>query len=124
MSLKYECFYCKCIFPAEDIVDGYNQGYKAGFICPECGQNIQAKPFLLRRKIDPKDEKWVLLLYALLLSMFITKFSDRVIEVFSYEVNIFIVALTSTFIYMLVLFFLKPSFITSTTTLTRPVSSA
>lgn len=43
--MRYECCACKGIFPAEKRIDGYEQGYRVGFLCPLCRANIQDNPF-------------------------------------------------------------------------------
>ena len=42
--MNYECCKCKGIFPVEDAIDGFDQGYKVGFLCPLCGCNIKDNP--------------------------------------------------------------------------------
>jgi hypothetical protein len=42
--MNYLCYYCNHEFPAEDAVDGFNEGFKTGFLCPQCGKNIQDNP--------------------------------------------------------------------------------
>jgi hypothetical protein len=39
--MKYECCACLGRFSAKDAIDGYAQGYRAGFLCPLCGTNLQ-----------------------------------------------------------------------------------
>lgn len=48
--MNYQCCYCKEEFPATEIIDGYKEGYKIGFLCPKCGKNIQDTPM---------NEEWV-----------------------------------------------------------------
>lgn len=40
--MKYRCCSCNAEFHLEDAVDGYDVGYKSGFLCPECGVNISS----------------------------------------------------------------------------------
>lgn len=49
--MNYQCCYCKNEFPAIDAIDGYRDGYKIGFLCPNCGGNIQD---------NLMDEEWIL----------------------------------------------------------------
>ncbi len=42
--MKYQCCECKGEFPATEAIDGFKQGYKVGFLCPLCGENIQDNP--------------------------------------------------------------------------------
>jgi hypothetical protein len=46
MGAKCECFYCHEAFPVEDRIDGFDQGYRVGFLCPHCGWNIKDNLFL------------------------------------------------------------------------------
>ena len=41
MGAKFECFYCHEIFPVEERIDGFKEGYSIGFLCPHCGRNIK-----------------------------------------------------------------------------------
>lgn len=43
--MRYECCVCKKVFPAEERIDGYAEGYRVGFLCPRCGANVQDNPF-------------------------------------------------------------------------------
>lgn len=40
MTDKYECAVCAKTFKTTDAVDGFEQGYKVGFLCPFCKSNI------------------------------------------------------------------------------------
>lgn len=42
--MEYLCYYCESVFPADTAIDGYKEGYKVGFLCPCCGENIQDHP--------------------------------------------------------------------------------
>lgn len=48
--MNYQCCYCKEEFPPDEAIDGYNEGYKIGFLCPKCGMNIQDIPM---------NEEWI-----------------------------------------------------------------
>lgn len=48
--MNYLCCYCKHEFPAGGAVDGFKEGFKVGFLCPQCGKNIQD---------NPMKEQWV-----------------------------------------------------------------
>ena len=43
------------MFPVADIVDGYKDGYKVGFLCPKCNANIKRDWF---RNI-PLNHNWI-----------------------------------------------------------------
>ncbi|MCP5350808.1 MAG: hypothetical protein H7A10_07565 [Oceanospirillaceae bacterium] len=38
--MKYMCAACSAVFPVAEAIDGYAQGYRQGFVCPNCGCNI------------------------------------------------------------------------------------
>ncbi len=38
--MKYRCCNCNSEFRAKEAVDGYQDGYKVGFLCPNCRANI------------------------------------------------------------------------------------
>jgi hypothetical protein len=48
--MNYQCYYCKEEFPPVEAIDGYKKGYKIGFLCPNCGKNIQDIPM---------DAEWI-----------------------------------------------------------------
>ncbi len=41
MTDHYECAGCAKKFKTTDAVDGFSQGYKAGFLCPYCHVNLE-----------------------------------------------------------------------------------
>ncbi len=38
--MEYLCCYCSKTFDAYDAIDGYEHGYKKGFLCSHCNKNI------------------------------------------------------------------------------------
>jgi DNA-directed RNA polymerase subunit RPC12/RpoP len=40
MSFHYKCHFCSSIFKSENAVDGFKDGFTEGFLCPDCGKNI------------------------------------------------------------------------------------
>lgn len=38
--MKYICCYCSKLFNVKEAIDGYDHGFKKGFICPYCNKNI------------------------------------------------------------------------------------
>ena len=53
--MKYKCCLCDKKFNAVEAVDGFDQGYKVGFLCPKCGGNIQDK--ILSSKVIYSNKK-------------------------------------------------------------------
>ncbi|WP_430461850.1 hypothetical protein ACQUQU_03415 [Thalassolituus sp. LLYu03] len=40
MKEHYLCCACARTFPPDDAIDGYNAGFKSGFLCPYCKANL------------------------------------------------------------------------------------
>ena len=38
--MKYECCHCLSQFEVSKAIDGFEHGYKSGFLCPNCKENI------------------------------------------------------------------------------------
>ena len=38
--MKYECCHCLSQFDVHKAIDGFERGYKSGFLCPNCKENI------------------------------------------------------------------------------------
>lgn len=38
--MEYSCCHCSKAFDVHDAIDGYEHGYKNGFLCPHCNENI------------------------------------------------------------------------------------
>ncbi len=67
--MNYQCCYCKKEFPASEAIDGFSKGYKVGFLCPECGENIQDTPLNEEWAFSSKSSQLffvVVILYILL----------------------------------------------------------
>ena len=123
MSLNYECYYCKNTFLATKAIDGYEKGYKAGFLCPECGKNIQAG-LQANRKISPEQYKWTFKAFVLFLPTVLTFNNEteyRLLDI-SLSLNTWCFLLWMAFI--VALFAKKPSLFLSTTYFTEPVNKA
>lgn len=41
MKEKYRCAACRRTFATRDAVDGFDQGYRKGFLCPFCNANLK-----------------------------------------------------------------------------------
>jgi DNA-directed RNA polymerase subunit RPC12/RpoP len=119
VAIKYECYYCKKIFPAEETIDGYDQGYKVGFLCPNCGKNIQAG-LMAKQKVSHEQYVWTFIAFILFLPTIFTADSERVVEMLGQEIylNTFLFVLWVAF--MVVLMVLKPSLVFVRTFLTEP----
>ena len=82
-NMNYECCNCKGIFPVEDAIDGFEQGYKVGFLCPLCGCNLKDNPITAGYIIK---SKWYFAISAgyMFLGLLIFEFSESldVIEYF------------------------------------------
>jgi len=38
--MNYLCCYCSKLFDVHDAIDGHKHGFKKGFLCPHCNENI------------------------------------------------------------------------------------
>ena len=123
MTLKYECYYCKKVFPAKDAIDGFEKGYKAGFLCPECGKNIQADSHA-KQKVSAEQRKWAYLAFVLLLPTVFTTNSEIEYGIFEIAIGLNTLLFFSWLAFILILFAIKPSLFKETTLLTEPVSKA
>jgi DNA-directed RNA polymerase subunit RPC12/RpoP len=119
VSIKYKCYYCEKLFPAEEAIDGYDQGHRIGFLCPKCGRNVQAG-LLAKQKIDSEQYIWTFIAFVLFLPTIFTVDSEMVLEMLGQEIhlNTFIFVLWVVFI--VVLMIIKPSLFFSRTFLTEP----
>ncbi len=119
MVIKYECYYCKKTYPAEEVIDGYNQGYKVGFLCPKCGKNIQAG-LLAKRKISTGQYIWKYIALILFLPTAYTMDSEEILEILGQEIHLNTFLFISWVVFMIALILLKPSMAMATTFLTQP----
>ncbi len=123
MAIKYECCYCQGIFPAEEAVDGYNQGYKIGFLCPKCGENIQAG-ILAKQKLKSEQYKWTFIAFILFLPTLFTRNSDIIFGLLGFDVSLYTLFFIAWLAFMSILLISKPSLVMVTTFLTKPVNKA
>lgn len=121
MSIKYECCYCKSIFPAEDSIDGYNQGYRIGFLCPKCGKNIQAG-LLAKQKLSTAHYKALAIMFVTFLPALFSRFSEKTISISGMDIELHTMFLVVWLAVVIVLFLSKPSLFRATTFLTDPAN--
>jgi hypothetical protein len=119
MAFKYECYYCKEIYPAEEAIDGYNQGYEVGFLCPKCGKNVQAG-LRAKQKISTEQYIWRFISFILFLPIAFTMDSEIVLAILGREINLNTFLFIAWIVFVVVLMLLKPSLIMATTFLTKP----
>ena len=121
MSIKYQCFYCERVFPADQSIDGYDQGYRVGFLCPKCGSNIQAG-LLAEHKITAEHIKWIFIMFVLFLPTLFTSYSEIPVHVFGHSIELNTILFVLWLLFVIILFIIKPSLFKATTILTAPVN--
>ncbi len=122
MAIKYECHYCQQVFPAEESIDGYSQGYKVGFLCPRCGKNVQAG-LLAKQKVSLEQYLWTFVAFVLFLPTVFTMESERVLEILGREIHLNTLLFVLWIAFMVILMLLKPALVTATTFLTEPTNN-
>ena len=120
-NIKYECCYCKTIFPADAAIDAYDKGHKIGFLCPNCGKNIIAGVFA-KQKLRPGDSLWLIVAGVLFLPVFFTQYSDALLSILDKELELNTVLFVLWLVFVCVLLVLRPSPFRNKTFLTTPVT--
>jgi hypothetical protein len=120
MAIKYQCCHCEQIFPADEAIDGFAQGYRVGFLCPRCGRNIQAG-LSARQKLSVEQYAWAIVAFILFVPIVLSRFSDMTFTFFTLTFSLETLSLTVWLLFMLVLFVLKPALFKATTFVTEPV---
>ena len=88
MSIRYECYFCHEIFPAESRIDGFSQGYKVGFLCPRCDKNIKDNVVAAKQRLDKCQFKWLLVVGLLYLPVFITSLFEYSLHIAVFEISL------------------------------------
>jgi hypothetical protein len=86
MSIKYECYFCHSVFAAEDRVEGCEQGYRTGFLCPHCGRNVKDNILLSKQRLDGCQKKWLIRIFWLAVPYFLANLFDRQFLIQGHEV--------------------------------------
>ncbi len=123
MAIKYECFYCKEVFRASAAIDGYDRGYRVGFLCPACGKNIQAG-LRAKQKISREQYQWTFVAFLLFLPIIFTFDSEIQYRILETEIKLNALLFTLWWIFLIILALLKPSLLFATTYLTEPVEKS
>ena len=118
--IKYECCYCHNTFPAKQAIDGYQQGYKVGFLCPDCGENIQAG-LEDGQKLTGEQFFWTIVAFILFLPTVFTRNSEATISMLEYAISLNMLVFVAWIVFFLILGLMKPSLFSTTTFYTKPV---
>ncbi len=120
MSLKYECCYCKTLFRAKDAIDGFDQGYRIGFLCPNCGKNIQTG-LQARQKVSKEQTIWTFVAFIFFLPTVFTINSEKAVSILGNNISLSMLCLAAWVAFIVVLLMLKPTLFFSTALYTDPV---
>lgn len=93
MGIQFECHYCHAVFPAEKRIDGYSQGYKVGFLCPQCGKNIKDNLLTANQRLNKCQRKWLTRLFWLFIPVFVSRFFDCHVEWFGKAISLEVILL-------------------------------
>ena len=88
MGAKFECYYCHEIFPVEERIDGFKQGYRVGFLCPHCGRNIKDNLLVPKQRLNDCQKKWLNRTFWLSVPFILSTFVDRTIPVLDHEIDL------------------------------------
>ena len=88
MSIRYECYFCHDVFPAQSRIDGFSQGYKVGFLCPHCGKNIKDNVLAAKQRLNGCQLKWLLVMVLLYVPVFITSLFEYPLNIGKHEVSL------------------------------------
>ena len=123
MSIKYECHYCHNQFSTKERIDGFNQGYNEGFLCPKCGENIKDDLMLLTRQSECQ-KKWTNRALWFLPVIFISHFINDTINIFSYQVEFKYLVITASVIFSLLILLFVPCTRRAGVFITKPVKKS
>ena len=120
MALKYQCYYCKTEFLATAAIDGFNKGYRIGFLCPNCGENIQTA-LQARPKVSKQQTIWTFIAFILFLPAVFTLESEKAFTLLDITISLNVLCFIAWIAFVVLLLILKPSLFTSTILYTDPV---
>lgn len=124
MGAKYECYYCHEQFPVEERVDGFDRGYRVGFLCPHCGSNIKDNLLVPGQRLDDCQKKWLNRIFWLSVPFILSTFVDRNIHILDYEISLSALLLGLFVTGALLIFLFVPCTLRAGIFMTGPVEKA
>ncbi|MDX1346045.1 MAG: hypothetical protein R3179_09110, partial [Sedimenticolaceae bacterium] len=88
MGAKFECYYCHEIFPVEERIDGFKQGYRTGFLCPHCGRNIKDNLLVPKQRLNDCQKKWLNRTFWLSIPFILSTFVEWNIRIRDYDISL------------------------------------
>ena len=124
MGAKYECCYCNEHFPLEERIDGFDQGYPVGFLCPHCGSNIKDNLLVPKQRLDDCQKKWLNRTVWLSVPFFLSTFVDWTIRIRVHEIDLSLLMLGLFVVSSLLIILFVPCTRRAGVFMTEPVEKA
>ena len=124
MSIRYECYFCHEVFPAQSLIDGFSRGYKEGFLCPHCGKNVKDNVVAAKQRLNGCQVKWLLVMVLLYMPVFITSLFEYPLHIEEHEVSLHAVSFGAFVVAGALVLMLVPCTRKAGVILTEPVEKA
>jgi len=121
MGAKFECWYCHEIFPVEERIDGFKQGYPVGFLCPCCGRNIKDNLLVPKQRFNDCQKKWLNRTFWLSVPFILSTFVDRTIRILDHKIDLSLLMLGLFFVGSMLIILLVPCTRRAGIIMTEPV---